>query len=204
MDLDRCIVCGLLAVAAVVTPAQAQAQAQAQAPHPSDRWEFALEVGYLRKVKNNSPWDYRIAPIQVAWLSPAFQEFWRSPQGARLTVRHRFAVVAESIGRGPEDRYLAVTGSPLFELWSADRRTAAFFEIGGGLGFVNSKGVPGGQGQDLAFNWFAQAGLRRQLVATTAITAAVYFTHHSNLGMTSPNPGIDVVGLNFGIIRAFR
>jgi hypothetical protein len=198
MNRHRCIACGLLALGALA------GSAHAQAPHPADRWEFAVEAGYLRKVKNNSPFDYRIAPIQVAWLSPAFTEFWRSAQGERLTVRHRIAVIAEGIVRGPEDHYFAIAGSPLFELWSADRRTAAFFEIGGGLGFINSKGVPGGQGQDLAFNWFTQGGLRRQLDADTAITAAVYFTHHSNLGMTNPNPGIDVLGLNFGVVRAFR
>jgi lipid A 3-O-deacylase len=199
MNVVRCIACGLLAAGAL-----AGAPARAQAQHPADRWEFAVEAGYLQKVKHNSPWDYRIAPMQVAWLSPSFLELWRSPEGARLTVRHRFAVIAEAIVRGPEDHYLAVSGSPLVELWSASRRTAAFFEIGGGLGFVNSKGVPGGQGQDLAFNWFSQGGIRRQLDADTAITAAVYFTHHSNLGITNPNPGIDVLGLNFGVVRAFR
>lgn len=189
----------LFAVSALV-PLAAHAQVQ----HPADRWEFALEGGYLHKVKHNSPWSYRIVPMQVAWLSPAFQELWRSPEGMRLTVRHRFAIIAEGIVRGPEDHYFAVSGSPLVEMWSADRRTAAYFELGGGVGFINSKGVPGGQGQDLAFNWFSQGGIRRQLDRNTAITAAIYFTHHSNLGMTNPNPGIDVLGLNFGVVQAFR
>ena len=199
MKWGRCIASGLFAVGALAALA-----ARAQAQHPADRWEFALEGGYLRKVRHNSPWDYRIVPVQGAWLSPAFQELWRSPQGARLTVRHRFAVIAEGIVRGPEDHYFGVSGSPLIELWSADRRMAAFFEIGGGVGFIDSRGVPGGQGQDLAFNWFSQAGVRRQLDKDTAITAGVYFTHHSNLGMTDPNPGIDVLGLNFGVVRSFR
>lgn len=199
MRVDRWIARGLLALGALTPLA-----ACAQAPHPADRWEFAVEAGSLRKVRNNSPWDYRIAPVQVAWLSPAFHEMWRSPEGARLTVRHRVALVAEAIVRGPEDHYFAVTGAPLLELWSPDRRSAAFFQIGGGVGLINSKGVPGGQGQDLTFNWFAQGGWRRQLDDRTALTAAVYFTHHSNRGMTTPNPGIDVLGLNFGVVRAFR
>jgi len=178
--------------------------ARAQAPHPADRWEFALEAGYLAKVRNNSPHDYRIVPMQVAWRSPSMFDLWSAPDGRRLTVRNRVAVVAEAIVRGPEDRYIAVSGAPVFELWSADRRTAGFFEIGGGAGFINSKGVPGGQGQDLTFNWYTQGGLRRQLDGDMALTAAVYFTHHSNLGMTDPNPGIDVLGLNFGVVWAFR
>lgn len=31
------------------------------------------------------------------------------------------------------------------------------------------------------------------------LTGGVYVTHHSNLGMTKPNPGIDVLGANFGM-----
>lgn len=199
MKWSRWIACTLavLGLGAALT-------ARAQAPHPADRWEFAVEGGYLAKVRNSSPHPYRIVPVQVAWRSPAFAELWRSPEGARLTVRHRLALIAEAIVRGPEDRYLAFSGAPVFELWSADRRTAGFFEIGGGAGFVDSTGVAGGQGQDLSFNWYTQGGLRRQLRDDVALTAAVYFTHHSNLGMTDPNPGIDVLGLNFGVVWAFR
>jgi lipid A 3-O-deacylase len=195
----RWIATGSFALAVV-----AAAPASAQSPHPADRWEFAVEAGYLAKVKNNSPHDYRIAPVQVAWRSPSMTDLWRSPEGARLTLRNRFALVAEAIVRGPEDHYFALSGAPVFELWAPDRRTAGFFEIGGGVGFINSKGVPGGQGQDLAFNWYTQGGLRRQLRDDFALTAAVYFTHHSNLGMTNPNPGIDVLGVNFGAVWSFR
>jgi lipid A 3-O-deacylase len=173
--------------------------AQAQ-QHPADKWEFAVETGYLKKVKNNSPFDYRIVPTQVAWRSPALFDLWRGESGARLTVRNRAAVVLESIRGGPEDYYFAFAGSPTFELWSADRRNALFYEIGGGVGLVNSKKVPGGQGQNLTFNWFTQLGLRRQLSDKMALTGGAYFTHHSNLGMTSPNPGIDVLGVNLGVV----
>lgn len=184
---------GLLAAA----PAKAQG-------HPADHWEFGVEAGYLAKVRDNSPHDYRIVPVQAVWRSPAFWDLWKSAGGARLTVRNRFSLVGEAIVRGPEDRYIAIAGAPTFELWSADRRTAAFFEIGGGVGFINSKGVAGGQGQDLTFNWFTQAGLRRQIDERMAITGGLYFTHHSNRGMTDPNPGIDVLGLNVGVVWRFR
>jgi hypothetical protein len=187
------------AAVAVAMVGAAQAQAQGQGLHPADQWEFAVEAGYLGKVKSNSPHHYRIVPVQAVWRSPPLWNIWTSPTGARLTVRNRFALVGEAIMRGPEDHYFAIAGSPTFELWSADRRTAGFFEIGGGAGFLNSKGVAGGQGQDLAFNWFTQAGVRRQLDQRMALTAGLYFTHHSNLGMTNPNPGIDVLGVNFGV-----
>lgn len=172
----------------------------ALAQHPADSWEFALEAGYLKKVRNNSPLDYRILPAQAVWRSPAMFDLWKGDSGARLTVRNRLALVAETFARGAEDYYLAFAGAPTLELWAADQKTALFYEIGGGVGMVNSKNVPGGQGQDLTFNWFTQLGLRRQLGKKMALTGGVYFTHHSNLGMTKPNPGIDVLGLNFGVV----
>ena len=172
----------------------------ARAQHPADYWEFSVQTGYLTKVKNNSPFDYRIVPTQAVWRSPTVFSLWQSESGARLTVRNRFAAVFETFARGPEDYYLALTAAPTLELWAADQKTALFYEIGGGAGLLNSKNVPGGQGQNLAFNWFTQAGLRRQLSNTLALTGGVYFTHHSNLGMTNPNPGIDVLGVNVGLI----
>ena len=192
------------APAMLVLALAAAGSASAQAPHPADQWEYALEAGYLAKVRNNSPHSYRIAPFQIAWRSPAAWDLWRFENGARLSVRNRFALVAEAIVRGPEHRYIAVSGAPSIELWAPDRRTAAFFEIGGGFGFIDSQGVVGGQGQDLTFNWYTQGGVRRQLTDKFALTASLYFTHHSNRGMTSPNPGIDVLGLTFGAVWTFR
>lgn len=189
-------VLALLALGATSGPAHAQT-------HPADRWEVAIEAGYLEKVRDNTPLDYVIAPVQVAWRSPAMLDLWNGGSGARLTVRNRIAVIFETFLEGAEDYYFAFAGAPSFELWSADQRTALFFEIGGGAGLTNSKDIPGGQGQDFTFNWFSQLGLRYQFDKKQAFTAAGYFTHHSNLGMTDPNPGIDVLGVNLGMVWQF-
>lgn len=187
--------CVLLTLSLFAAPVWADAPV-----HPADRWELAVEAGYLKKVRNNSPLDYEIAPIQIALRSPAAFELWQGASGARLTVRHRVALVYEHYVEGAEDYYVAVAGAPSFELWAADRQAALFFEIGGGAGYTNSQGVTGGQGQDFTFNWFSQLGVRHQFNKNQALTAAAYFTHHSNLGMTDPNPGIDVLGLNLGLV----
>jgi hypothetical protein len=166
--------------------------------HPADHWEVAVEAGYLEKVRDNSPLDYVIVPLQVAWRSPATFELWQGDSGARLRVRNRIALILETYLEGAEDYYFAFAGAPSFELWNAAATDALFFEIGGGFGLTNSNGTPGGQGQDFAFNWFSQLGARHQFGNRQAFTAAAYFTHHSNLGMTDPNPGIDVLGINLG------
>lgn len=173
------------------------------AQHSSDRWEFAVEAGYLSKIRDNTPLDYVIAPVQLVWRSPAFLDVWENQEGMRLRVRQRLALLAENFVEGAEDYYLGFAAAPSLELWMPDRKTAVFYEIGGGVGFVNSKGVPGGQGQDLTFNWFTQLGLRRQLSQQFAVSGGLFFLHHSNLGMTDPNPGIDVLGLNVGLIWTF-
>ena len=95
---------------------------------------------------------------------------WQGESGARLTVRNRFAAVFETFARGPEDHYLAFTAAPSIELWSADQKTALFYEIGGGVGLLDSKNVQGGQEQNLAFNGFTQAGMRPQPSNTLALT----------------------------------
>ncbi|MES2934327.1 MAG: acyloxyacyl hydrolase [Pseudomonadota bacterium] len=166
--------------------------------HPADHWDFGVEAGYLSKVRNNSPLDYAIIPTQLVWHTPAQFELWRGDSGARLAVRHRLAVVTELYVKGPEDVYFAFAGSPSFQLWSADQKTALIYEIGGGAGLINSKNVAGGQGQNFTLNWFTQLAVRHQFTKNFGVTAGPYFTHHSNLGMTKPNPGIDVLGVNFG------
>lgn len=165
-----------------------------------DKWEFGVDVGYLKKVKHGTSLDYEIVPTQLVWRTPVVRELWRSAGGSSLTFRHRLAFVYETFVEGAEDYYVGFSGAPLVELWSPDRKSALFLEIGGGGGFTNAKGVPGGQGQDLTFNFFTQTGVRRQLSARLAGTAGIYFLHHSNLGMTKPNPGIDVLGLNVGLV----
>ena len=188
-----------LALSLLANPASVHAQ-----DHPADHWEVAVEAGYLEKVRDNSPLDYTIAPLQVAWRSPAAFDLWNGESGARLTVRNRIAIIFETFIEGAEDYYFAFAGAPSFELWTADQKSALFFEIGGGAGLTNSTDIPGGQGQDFTFNWFTQLGVRQQYTKNQAFTAAAYFTHHSNLGMTDPNPGIDVLGINLGLVWQFE
>lgn len=190
---------GLVAALALALGAGA-ALAQAL---PADRAEWAVETGYLTKIKHNSPLDYRVVPTQLVWRSPAAFDLWRHEDGSRLLFRHRLALLAETLPRGAEDYYLGFSGAPSVELWLPNRRTALFYAIGGGAGYINAKGVPGGQGQKFTLNWFTQFGLRHQLSQRTAVAGSAYFVHHSNLGMTDPNPGIDALGLSLGLIWNF-
>ena len=193
------IVLKLLQLGSLIVCLQLPLFAHAQ-QHPADYWEIGIDLGYLTKIRHNSPLDYAIVPAQLLWRTPAAFDLWRGEGGARLAVRQRLAIVAETYLKGAEDYYFGFSGSPSIELWTADQKTALFYEIGGGAGLINAKKITGAQGQNFTLNWFTQVGVRHQLSKKMAVTGGAYFTHHSNLGMTKPNPGIDVLGLNFGIV----
>lgn len=164
-------------------------------PKPSPSWEVTLDSGYLWQVGHNTDNDYEAIPTLVSLLSPEMFTLW----DGKITVRNRFTLIHEAYTVGPEDYYLGVAAAPSLEAEVFDSFTTAFFSIGGGAGWINSSGGTDGQGQDLAFNWFAHLGLRRQVFENLTISAGAYFTHHSNLGMTDPNPGMDLLGFTVGL-----
>lgn len=171
--------------------------------HPADTWEWTLESGYLWNVGNNTDIDYEIIPTQLTLRSPVVWTWWKDEKGAEIVVRNRFSALFETITAGPEDYYIGAAAAPSIEYWFPNRKTSAFFSIGGGAGWINSAGGAEGQGQDLAFNWFTQLGIRREIFEDVSLLAGVYFIHHSNLGMTDPNPGIDALGFTIGCGWAF-
>ena len=171
--------------------------------HESDSWEWTLESGYLWNVGNNTTIDYEIIPTQLTLRSPVTWTLWQDEAGARLVVRSRFSALFEAITHGPEDLYLGLAAAPSVEYWFPSEMTSAFFSIGGGLGVTNSSGGEQGLGQDLTFNWFSQLGLRRKLTQNLTILGGLYFIHHSNLGLTDPNPGIDALGFTLGCALKF-
>ena len=170
-----------------------------EAIHPSESWEFTLETGYLWNIGSNTPINYEIIPTQLTFRTPAQLYWWEGESGARLIVRGRYSLMMELFTVGPETGYLGVSGAPSIEYWFPDERTSVFFSIGGGLGLTDSTNVPGGQGQDFTFNWFANLGLRREIAENVSLLGGAYFVHHSNGGQTSPNPGIDAAGFSVGL-----
>ena len=166
--------------------------------HESDTWEWTLESGYLWNVGHNTDINYEIIPTQLTLRSPVAWTLWEDEAGAKLVVRNRFSALFEAITKGPEDSYLGLAAAPSVEYWFPSQKTSAFFSIGGGFGWTNSSGGEQGLGQDFTFNWFSQLGLRRKITEDISILGGLYFIHHSNLGLTDPNPGIDALGFTLG------
>lgn len=173
------------------------------AEHASDAWEWTLESGYLWKVGSNTDIAYEIIPTQLTLRTPVVWTWWQAADGSKLVVRSRYAALIETITRGPEDLYLGVTAAPSVEYWFPSENTSLFFSVGGGFGWLDSSGGEQGQGQDFTLNWFSQLGVRQMITSDFALLGGFYFTHHSNLGMTDPNPGIDALGFTLGAAWKF-
>lgn len=169
------------------------------ASHAADRWEIALQSGYVSGIGHNTPLDYEIIPTQLVLRSPMMFEFHDGADGSRFLLRNRFALLTESIVQGPESYYLGLSAAPSIEYWFPSGKTSLYFSIGGGVGLTDSTRVVGGQGQDFTLNWFSELGIRQEIAKDFSIMGGAYFLHHSNGGQTTPNPGIDALGVTIGL-----
>lgn len=175
------------------------------APAQTRPWEssaLSLESGLLWQVGSNTPLSYRLVPTQLSWRSREVMGHGFS-DGTRLVLRNRFTLLGTYVQQGPESHYLALNASPSVELWSPAGRWCAFGGAGGGLGWLDSQGVRGSQGQDFTFNWFARGGIEHLAARNFRWSLGVMFQHMSNGGQTKPNPGIDALGFTLGGSWAF-
>ena len=168
------------------------------AAEPWRQWEVTIESGHLWNVGSNTPIPYEIAPTQVTFRLPPNCQWRLGSAGDMLVLRPRISLLLESITEGPEDFYFGVSAAPSIEWWLPSRKTSVFFSIGGGVGYTDSTRVPGALGQDFTLNFFVQLGVRRELRPGFSVLGSAMFLHHSNGGMTDPNPGIDALGFTLG------
>lgn len=170
------------------------------APDPTERWALEFYSGAIFSVgSRSSPLDYTILPQIPTLKSGAIMR--RKLGGGDLVVRNRFSLLIEPIVQGPETHYIGLAAAPSIEWWNAARTYSTFFSIGGGFGWMDSRGpaVPGGQGQDFNFNWFMHGGVSMQTNERLSVSLGVYFQHISNGGMNSVNPGVDALGPMLGV-----
>jgi lipid A 3-O-deacylase len=162
-------------------------------------WESSavdVETGILWQAGHSTPLSYRLIPTQLSWRSRATME--RAVGQGRLVVRTRVTLFGTWIQQGPESHYVAVDASPSIELWDKRGAWCVFGGAGGGLGFLDSQGVPGAQGQDFTLNWIGRVGVEHVMRGNLHWSAGLMFQHMSNGGQTKPNPGIDAVGFMLG------
>jgi len=169
-------------------------------PPPPRAWErsaLTLESGVLWEIGTGTKIPYRLVPTQLSWRSArAFG--WDFSDGSTLLVRHRIALIGTWVQHGPESHYVGFSGSPSVEWWDKTATWSLFTGSGGGFGWIDSRGVKGGQGEDFTLNWFIRGGIEHVVAKNTRISAGIMYQHMSNGGRTKPNPGIDALGFTLG------
>lgn len=189
-------------LAALLLATTAFAQSAPAELKPWTQNSFDLETGMLWKVGGDTTFNYRIVPLIVSWRSPEMFGFHFN-NGSTLTVRNKLSAMANWFEDGSENRYLGISGAPSIEWWNPSLTWSVFGSIGGGIGWVDAQGVPGGQGQDFTLNWYGQLGVSRVITEGWTLRASTMFQHLSNGGQTDPNPGLDSLGFLIGISRGF-
>ena len=179
--------------------------AAAAEPTPSPPWTTGalnVESGILWGIGSGTPLPYRLVPTQLSWRSKrAFG--YQFSDGTQLVVRHRLTLIADWVTQGPEAHYVGFSGSPSVELWNAAGTWSLFTGSGGGFGWIDSREIKGGMGQDLTLNWFIRGGVEHVSRNNQRWSAGIMYQHMSNGGMTKPNPGIDALGFTVGYSWAF-
>lgn len=187
----------LLLAAATLSPWRIATAAKEPAPKPWEQAAWTVESGLLWGIGNDTPLSYRLVPTQLSWRSA--EAFVRPlADGSRLMIRHRFTALATWVQQGPESRYLGGAASPSIEWWNPAGSWCLFGGAGGGVGWIDARDVPGGQGQDFTLNWFLRGGIEHVTPRGAIFSAGLMFQHLSNGGQTDPNPGIDALGFTLG------
>lgn len=194
-QMKKALLCAVAALAA-------GSAAPAADPMPWESNALSLESGLLWQVGKNTPLSYRLVPTQLSWRSA--EVIGRElADGSRLVLRHRLTALGTWVQSGPESRYVGFAGSPSLEWWNKPGTWSAFAGAGGGAGWIDSRDIPGGQGQDFTLNWFARTGIEWLARPSLRVSLGAMFQHMSNGGQTNPNPGIDALGLTAGCSWAF-
>jgi len=170
-------------------------------PALPDQWTIDFETSILWRVTSSTPLNYTLLTESVSLRTP---QHIHIPFGSGdIFVRGNFTLLSEAFLDGPESYYFGFSGSPSIEYWFPGRQTHFYFSVGGGVGWLDSTDVPGGQGQDFTLNWFIKAGVRHYLTESLAVGAGVFFQHLSNGGMADRNPGLDALGPSLGLTYHF-
>jgi hypothetical protein len=180
-----------------------------------NKLEFSLETGGL---PINLPFvfdvfvggDYSQKPLHYT-LVPIFPSLrWQmgklsGPSILRGNTDLTLTLSLTAIPRGPEKVYgafdLGVRRNFVYRNW----RTAPYFELRGGAGFIDAKGpdgVPWAQGQDFTFTLMVGSGIRYNFNPRYSMSLGSTYMHVSNAYLSQPkywDNGINVCGGMVGI-----
>jgi len=166
------------------------------------RFDLAIETAYLLSIFN-PPRHYE---IDANFLT-ARMRWGTNLNGEGLLRGYNqiyFSALAEPILRGIENHYFGINAGPRYNFVRPGSRFAAFFSAGVGLGWIDSQPeIYSGQGQDFTFNIVGAVGVTYRFSDHFSGQIGLIYQHFSNAGLTDPNPSLNLLGLQLGLVHSF-
>ena len=115
-----------------------------------------------------------------------------------------FSLIGEAILEGPENHYFGINVGLRYNFVQPGWRIIPYISGGVGLGILDSHPeIRGAQGQDFTFNILTAVGVSYQVNEQWKVQVGVLYQHLSNGGQSSPNPSLNLLGLQLGITYSF-
>ena len=165
------------------------------------RFEFAVESAYLLGIINN-PHGYEIGAefltARMRWGVIDNNSWMRGYNQIYFTAE------AEPIFRGVENHYFGINIGGRYNFVRPGSRFVPYVSGGLGLGWIDSNpDMRGAQGQDFTFNILSAVGLSYKIDNRWKIDIGVLYEHLSNAGQTDPNPSLNLLGPQLGVVYSF-
>lgn len=156
--------------------------------------DVTYATGFLFGLHNRN--NYVTVPniVTLRWTllrSEWFGGRWRAEQWLGVSL------IGTAILRGPETHYFGIALASGTRLRPRGSRWSLQFDAHGGVGAIDSRGVPEGQGQDFTITAIGRMSLNYDVTKRLTLSAGVLYQHLSNAGLSEPkmtNTGLDTIG----------
>ena len=150
--------------------------------------------------------DYQLLPeiISLRYQRRPPEQFFHTP----LTFSQEWAlsVALVDFEHGLENHYFGLGLGPRLIFGLPNSRFSVYADGRFFVGWVDSTGMEGGQGQDMTFSAISSLGILYQVNPQLKIGAAFFYEHFSNGGFSEPemeNIGLDTVGPSLSLNYTF-
>lgn len=192
-------ICAGLLLSSVASASAGEPPAATIEPKPGRDFDVTCATGVLFGLHNRN--NYVTVPNIVTLRWVLLRSDWF---GGKLRAEQWLgvSVIGTAILRGPETHYFGVALASGTRLRQPGSRWSLQFDAHGGVGAIDSRGVPEGQGQDFTITAIGRLSLNYDVTKRLTISAGALYQHFSNAGLSEPrmtNTGLDTIGPAFSV-----
>jgi Lipid A 3-O-deacylase (PagL) len=183
-------------------------------PEEVSRWSISLEASDLFATTQNpfiflvktkwegpNPLHYQLATqILAARYQLTKTGGWSFLRG---NTEASLGIMYSAVLHGPEDYIVGLLGGFRYNFVPRHSRLSPYIEMRFGINETNSSHIFQGQQQDLTFGYVLGAGVSYRINPRWQVSLGTLNQHESDLFLTDPNFGFNVMGVSLGIQRHF-